>query len=888
MPKASSNISVKTTCPYCGVGCGVDAQIKDGSIEQISGQEQHPANLGRLCVKGSNLHQTNSKHDRLLHPYIDGKKTNWETALNAVAEKLNTIVQKHGPDSVAFYLSGQLLTEDYYVANKLIKGFIGTANVDTNSRLCMSSAVAGYKRAFGTDTVPCSYEDLEQAELIILIGSNAAWTHPVLYQRMVAAKQTRPDMKFVLVDPRKTATTDIADLHLQISPGSDGYLFNGLLNHLIANNSLDQHYIDSFTEGFDATRSGVASYSEETVSENCGINKNDLLSFYQLFSETEKVISFYSQGINQSSTGTDKCNAIINCHLATGKIGKPGAAPFSITGQPNAMGGREVGGLANQLAAHMDFAEDDVDRVKRFWNAPNIATKPGLKAVELFDAVEEGKIKAVWIMATNPSVSLPNANRVNLALEKCELTIVSDCIRNTDTTQFANVLFPATGWGEKTGTVTNSERRITRQLPLLPAEGEAKHDWWIISEVAKRMGFQEAFDYRHPRDIFVEHAQLSAFENDGNRDLDLSAMTDMSIAEFDTFEPIQWPVNSANPKGTKRMFTDGKFFTKSGKAQFIFNEAKLPVNKTSKKYPLILNTGRIRDQWHTMTRTGKTYRLLSHIEAPYIEIHPDDAKEYNLENNKLAKLHNQFGEFVGKVKINTDVRKGMVFSPIHWNDQFAKKGRISNVVNPVVDPVSGQPESKSTPIAIKPVETQLWAEIISQKELDTSEFDYWFKITIDEGYRYRVAIDNAFNWKSFISKQSLEQCNLIHYQDATQKDFRAVLLEKSQIQLAIFSCTDENNLPDSVWLNKLLLLKKQNEPHKILAGKSAEESNKGPLVCSCFEVGKNEIELAISQGNNTTTLLGDKLKCGTNCGSCLPELKNLIDSFNQKKRQKVL
>lgn len=877
---------IKTTCPYCGVGCGVDATIENNSIAAVNGQQTHPANLGRLCVKGSNLHETNALHDRLLHPHIDGKQSNWETALKTVSSRLGDIIEQHGPDSVAFYLSGQLMTEDYYVANKLIKGFIGTANVDTNSRLCMSSAVAGYKRAFGSDTVPCSYEDLEQTDLIVLIGSNAAWTHPVLYQRMVAAKQARPNMKFVVIDPRKTATADIADLCLQIKPGSDGFLFNGLLNYLITNNLIDNDYINRFTEGFEQTRLSVEDYNLQQVADTCGVEISDLTEFYKLFSNTEKVISFYSQGINQSSTGTDKCNAIINCHLATGKIGKPGAAPFSITGQPNAMGGREVGGLANQLAAHMDFAEDDVDRVKRFWNAPNIATQPGLKAVDLFDAIERGEIKAIWIMATNPSVSLPNANKINRALEKC-LTIVSDCIANTDTTQYADILLPATGWGEKNGTVTNSERRISRQLPLLKPQGEAKHDWWIISEVAKRMGFKEAFDYQHPRDIFTEHAQLSAFENNDGRDFDISGLADLTIEEFDTFQPIQWPVNKNNPKGTKRMFTDGRYFTASGKAKFVSSTAKLPVNIISSEYPLILNTGRIRDQWHTMTRTGKTHRLLSHIDSPYIEIHPDDAKRYKLEENKLARLHNQYGEFIGRVKLDANMRHGVIFSPIHWNDQYALKGRVSSVVNPVVDPVSGQPESKSTPVAIEPITTTIWADIVSQHTIDLSVFQHWIKIPVENGYRYHIAADKEIDWDSYLANHINQNAQKIEYLDKALNDHRAIFIKDEQIQLAIFSMADEEKLPDATWLNTLLQQKTDIEPHKLLAGRDMTASDKGPLVCSCFEVGLYEIEHAIAEGCNNVNKLGDKLKCGTNCGSCLPELKALIDNFHDIKHQKA-
>ena len=413
----------------------------------------------------------------------------WDNATSAIADKISSSIEEHGRGSVAFYLSGQLLTEDYYVANKLMKGFIGTANVDTNSRLCMASAVVAYKRAFGSDTVPCSYEDIDAAELIVLIGSNAAWTHPVLYQRMVAAKQANPNLKVVLIDPRKTASCDIADLHLAITPSSDNFLFQGLLKYLIETYSTDEVYIQNHTDGFDGASLVADGLELSDIANQVSVDEADLLQFFEWFAETKNVVSFYSQGINQSATGTDKCNSIINCHLATGKIGYEGAGPFSITGQPNAMGGREVGGLSNQLAAHMDFKEDDCDRVQRFWQSPRIATEAGLKAVDLFDAVADGRIKVIWVLATNPAVSLPNSNKIREALALCPTVIVSD-VTHTDTGSYADILLPAEEWSEKNGTVTNSERRISRQRQFRESPGQAKPDWWALTEVAKKLGFR--------------------------------------------------------------------------------------------------------------------------------------------------------------------------------------------------------------------------------------------------------------------------------------------------------------------------------------------------------------------------------------------------------------
>ncbi|MFI3220200.1 MAG: molybdopterin-dependent oxidoreductase, partial [Methylococcales bacterium] len=525
------NATILTTCPYCGVGCGISAIVDEGQHHvTINGDKTHPANFGRLCSKGSALGDTVELKGRLLQPQVNGQETSWEQALDLVADSFKAVIKKHGADAVAFYGSGQLLTEDYYVTNKLMKGFIGSGNMDTNSRLCMSSSVAGHKRAFGSDTVPNCYEDYEHAELIILIGSNAAWCHPVSFQRIRAAKEANPALKIVVIDPRRTASCDIADLHLAVASGSDAWLFNGLLSYLSDHDALDSAYIEAHTEGFAAA---LGDYAIEKIAEHCQLNAEDVKQFYDWFATIDKVLSLYSQGINQSSSGTDKVNAIINCHLATGKLGKVGSGALSLTGQPNAMGGREVGGMANQLAAHIEFS--DVDKVARFWNAPHTMKQAGLTAVDLFDTIHEGKVKAVWIMGTNPVVSLPNADKVKQALQGCEFVVVSDCIANTDTTALAHVLLPAQGWSEKDGTVTNSERRISRQRALFKPAGVAKPDWWIITQIARRMGFETEFNYQSPVDIFREHAALSGFENNGQRDFDISAYAEISATEYDQF-----------------------------------------------------------------------------------------------------------------------------------------------------------------------------------------------------------------------------------------------------------------------------------------------------------------------------------------------------------------
>src|SRR5579863_2199505 len=514
----------RTTCAYCGVGCGVLARARaDGSAE-IKGDPEHPANFGRLCSKGSALGETLSLNGRLLRPIVGGVESGWNEALDLVARRFKETIAAHGPDSVAFYVSGQLLIEDYYVANKLMKGFIGSANIDTNSRLCMASSVAGHRAAFGSDTVPGVYEDFEEADLVVLVGSNLAWCHPVLFQRLMAARERRA-MQLIVVDPRRTPTAAAADLHLAIAPDSDVALFAGLLRHLAQSKAISPDFVGAHTTGSPEAFAAAEPMSPEAVAATTGVPLADIARFFELFAATEKVVTVYSQGVNQSASGTLKVNAIINCHLATGRIGRPGMGPFSVTGQPNAMGGREVGALSNQLAAHMEFAPENSDALARFWGTRQVVTRPGLKAVELFHALAEGRIKALWIMATNPAVSLPDLGRVREALARCEFLVVSDAVRATDTTRYARVLLPAAWWGEKNGTVTNSERRISRQRPFLPPSGQARPDWWIITQVAQRMGYRQAFGYESPAEIFREHARLSGFENRGRRAFDIGLLS---------------------------------------------------------------------------------------------------------------------------------------------------------------------------------------------------------------------------------------------------------------------------------------------------------------------------------------------------------------------------
>ncbi|MBC8131144.1 MAG: molybdopterin-dependent oxidoreductase [Rhizobiaceae bacterium] len=883
---------VRTTCPYCGVGCGVVATpAPDGSVI-IEGDAEHPANFGRLCSKGSALGTTLSTDERLLFPTVSGRRATWDEALDLVANRFAAAIASHGPDSVAFYVSGQLLTEDYYVANKLMKGFIGSGNIDTNSRLCMSSSVAGHRRAFGSDTVPGTYEDLELADLVVLVGSNLAWCHPVIYQRIAAAKALRPSMKVVLVDPRRTMTADIADLHLAIAPDGDVALFAGLLAHLDRVGAADAAYIDAHTRDYEEALKATSAASGEEIATASGLDAADIAVFYSLFAATEKVVTVYSQGVNQSVTGTDKVNAIINCHLATGRIGRPGMGPFSVTGQPNAMGGREVGGMANMLAAHMAI-EEPADRalVQRFWQSPTIAERPGLKAVDLFRAVSERRIQALWIMGTNPVDSLPDADAVREGLAACPFVVVSDVVSNTDTLPFADVALPAAAWGEKDGTVTNSERRISRQRPFMPAAGEAKPDWWIIAEVAKRMGFADAFAFSGPADVFDEHARLSAEGNDGARDFDIGGLAGQSVEGYERMAPVQWPARarSSSPEEATigqsldtRFFGAGGFFHPDGKARFIPLAVPKPV-KAPAAYPFVLNTGRVRDHWHTMTRTGLSARLSAHMAEPFAELHPDDAAGLGIAEADIVRVASEHGEVLVRCLVTDRQRRGSVFVPMHWTDQFAGKGRVDAAVSPAVDPFSGQPGLKQTHARVSRYDAAWHGFAVTRERPAALAPDYFALARTLGGWRIELADREAdCDWTG-LARHVLgcgPERDLIAYRD-------------DGAGLHRFACFDGERLAGALWIARgpvavsrlwaaSQLAGERHEPRdrvRLLAGRGgADRPDPGAIVCSCFSVGVNDIARAVLDTNCLSVeAVGAALKAGTNCGSCRSEIKGIID-----------
>ena len=862
--------AVRTTCPYCGVGCGVVAKAGGAGGWTISGDPEHPANFGRLCSKGSALGETLALGGRLLHPVVDGGRATWDEALETVANRFRAVIDEHGPDAVAFYVSGQLLTEDYYVANKLMKGFIGSANIDTNSRLCMAASVAGHRRAFGGDVVPGNYEDLELADLVVLVGSNLAWCHPVLYRRLARARAER-GTRVVVIDPRRTATCDAADLHLALKPGSDVALFNGLLAYLDRSGALDRDYIARHTGGF-AEALAAAAGEPRAVAEACGLDAGEVERFYGWFARTEATVTVYSQGVNQSSRGTDKVNAIVNCHLATGRIGRPGMGPFSVTGQPNAMGGREVGGLANQLAAHMAFTPEAVERVERFWRAPRIARREGLKAVNLFQAVEDGRIKALWVMATNPAVSLPDAGRVTRALASCEFVVVSDCTRDTDTTAHADVLLPAAAWGEKDGTVTNSERRISRQRSFLPPPGEARPDWWIIAQVASRMGWGEAFGYGSSAEIFREHAALSGFENDGGRAFDIAALAD---ADYEALEPVQWPA-----PGTARLFGDGRFPTADGRAAFVPVRAAPPATLPDAGFPFALNTGRIRDQWHTMTRTGRVPRLASHIAEPFVAVNPADAQAASLEDGGLAVVRSAHGRAILRVRVTGDQPPGRLFAPMHWSRQFSAEGAVNALVAPVTDPISGQPELKHTAVGLAPFEPAWTAFLITREEVHPpGDAEYWSQASAAGCSVLTLAGAAAPADVTAWAETLLPPLPGIDYRDARRGVHRWARLDGDRLDACLFLSFGPT-LPAREWLVGLFDAPSIDTDARcgLLSGRApAGRPDEGRVVCACFDVGLNRIARAIRDGGLTSAeQVGAALKAGTNCGSCIPELKELI------------
>ena len=885
----------RSVCSYCGTGCGIRLEVRGAEIIALAGDEDHPTNRGMLCSKGRELHHTVTAGDRLKKPQLRTSRdmpfapVDWDTALDFATGRFARIIEEHGPDAVAFYISGQLLTEDYYAFNKLMKGFIGSNNVDTNSRLCMSSAVVAYKRAFGADGPPTCYADIEEAGCFFIIGANPAWAHPIVFRRMEAAKEANPDLRVIVVDPRRTDTASIADLYLPIRPGTDIALMQAMLNVMLWESMVDAAFIEQRTEGFEAVAEAARAMTPGKAAEICGVDAADIVRAAHWFAAND-TLSFWCQGLNQSATGSDNGNALINLHLASGKLGRPGNGPFSLTGQSNAMGGREVGGLANMLAAHRDYANPEHRReVADFWGVESVPDKPGLTATEMISAIEEGRIKAVWIACTNPLVSLPELSRIEQALEKAELVVVSDAYHPTDTTMQAHVLFPAAGWAEKSGTVTNSERCVSLLQQAVPAPGDARPDWRIAADFAIRLGerlgrdWRDAFGWRSPEEVFNEHRELTR-----GRDLDITGLSYRLLAEHG---PQQWPFpEGARPGETRRLYADGRFETPECKARFVPVTFRPVAEPTDEDYPLSLTTGRIRDQWHTMTKTGSVPRLMQHMARPALQMHPADAEALGLAEDDLARIRSRRGEAIAPVRVDADIRQGVVFLPMHWGRLNARAGRANLLTGTFVDPLSKQPEFKHAAVRVERFEPA-WrgTMLLAGERLELGR-------AMIEGYTYGVVhcagddhpvttvelacVKPLTREKYRRLDQLLEQgrdMETLTYVDRKHAIHRKAWLEDGRLVAVRWVGGD---VSEALWLRKLMLEGRdvgELRPFLLAPGGPVnKEDTKGRIVCSCNNVGEKELLAAMQGGADSLDALKSATLAGTGCGSCVPEIKRLL------------
>jgi len=917
----------RSTCPYCGVGCGVIIESDGAQITGVRGDPEHPANFGRLCTKGSTLHLTASAavtmQTRLLQPMqrvtrdSTPEPITWGAALDLAVDKFAQVIRDHGPDALGFYVSGQLLTEDYYVFNKLAKGLIGTNNIDTNSRLCMSSAVAAYKKTLGADAPPACYDDLKHAQCLFIVGSNTAWAHPILFRRIEDAKAANPAMKIVVADPRRTDTVEIADLFLPIQPGTDVMLFNGMLHLMLWEGWTDAGYIAEHTNGFDALKATVRDCTPDRVAQVCGISKEDLLEAARLFATSPATLSLYCQGLNQSSSGTMKNAALINLHLATAQIGKPGAGPFSLTGQPNAMGGREVGGLANLLSAHRDLANPQHRaEVAALWGIPGVPEKPGKTAVEMFQAAADGEIRALWIACTNPAQSMPDQATVRRALERCEFVVVQEAFSTTATCAYADLLLPASTWGEKDGTVTNSERRISRVRPAVSSPGDARNDWAIGVDFARRLEerlgrAQTLFPYDTPESVWNEHR-----ESTQGRDLDI---TGMSYAMLEA-APQQWPLRKGETVGRARLYEDGIFPTPDGRARFVDTPYKPVAEAREARYPFSLNTGRLRDQWHGMSRTGTLGRLFGHAAEPTLQMHPQDMARRQIAEGDLVHVTSRRGSIVVPIAGSTEVGLSQAFIAMHWGGEYLSGSSSTGTplagVNALTTssycPDSKQPELKHAAVKILKAElpwsllAAAWLpqgaalEVAATLRALMRSFPFASCVPFGSGAAlggdgqertgvlFRAAAYEAppdALLAQIENLLSLTGAETLRYADVRRGQRRAVRLVRSGSDAYLEGFLLGGDTRAEAWIKALLQdrLPAQSYGRQLLRPGAAAPGNvasKGKIICSCFGVTETAIagQLAASGGSEEERLaaLQGSLKCGTNCGSCVPELKRMV------------
>ncbi len=957
--------TTRSTCPYCGVGCGVLIETRGGDITNVTGDPDHPANFGKLCSKGASLHHTTPRiiqlQTRLLQPMLRASKgaapvaTDWTTAQRTVVQAIASAVQTHGADSVGVYASGQLLTEDYYVFNKFVKGLLGTNNLDTNSRLCMSSAVAGYKATLGADSVPTCYEDIDHAHCLLIAGSNMAYAHPVLYRRVEAARINKPHLKTIVIDPRRTDTALEADLHLAILPGTDVALFQGMLHVMLWEGWLDSRYIAAHTTGFDALKAQVRDMTPDLCAGICGISKTDLFTASQWFAQSPASLSLYCQGLNQSADGTHKNAALINLHLATGQIGKAGAGPFSLTGQPNAMGGREVGGMANLLPAHRNLANPaHRAEVAAFWGVDAIAEKPGYTAVELFEAAADGALQVLWIACTNPAHSLPDQATVRRALERTPTVIVQDAFKTIATAQYADILLPAATWGEKDGTVTNSERRISRQRAALPPLGESRPDWQIVRDVGRELepilrkktvspepkktvrpepveglvGLTQGFDtlspigevvnrlfsFDTPESIWLEHRALTA-----GTDCDI---TGLSYAELEA-APQQWPYRQGANQSTPRLFTDGVFSTPTGKAQFYTARYKPVAEAVNVRHPIALTTGRLRDQWHGASRTGLNAQSFAHAPQPAIEMHPDDMARRSLAAGDLVQLTSKRGAVVMPVQASNALRSGQAHAAMHWGSEWLPAGQGVNALTlPTIDASSKQPELKHAAIRVQaanlahhlhgfawlPTAQAYTAHTALCALLKPLAFASVVRVAHPQrsqaaaspvrperveglagitGLSLRIADHEPLAPSLMTALKAILQLNadtgMAQYADPRKHLLRLLRLNGDTLAGGLIM-GDAAACAAIAWLTPLWQQGASVKPLGSSLLKPSATAPQGtapasPTVCSCVGVSQAAIAAGIASapaGSEPLAHLQTTLQCGTQCGSCVPQIKQLI------------
>jgi assimilatory nitrate reductase catalytic subunit len=895
------NSEVKSTCCYCGVGCGVLIESAAGRITGVRGDPEHPANRGRLCTKGATLHLTADSDYRLAWPERrarrggQGERVSWEAALDEAADRFAATIRRHGPDSVAFYISGQLLTEDYYVFNKLAKGLIGTNNVDTNSRLCMSSAVAGYKQTLGADAPPCSYEDIDHAGVIFIAGANPAIAHPILYRRIEDAKAANPQLRVIVADPRRSESCALADLHLPLKPGTDVALFNAMLQVMISEQLIDSAYIAAHTEGFAALVAAVQAFTPDAAAAICGVPAAAIIQAARWFASSGPALSLYCQGLNQSAHGTHNNAALIQLHLATGQIGKPGAGPFSLTGQPNAMGGREVGGLANLLSAHRDLANPlHRAEVARLWGLPSVPEKPGKAAIDLFRALKNGEIKAVWIACTNPAHSLPFQSEVRAALAKAEYVVLQEAFSNTDTAAFADLLLPAAAWGEKEGTVTNSERRISRVRAAAQPPGEARADWAIAVDFAQCLGArlghphtESLFPYADAESIFDEHRETTR-----GRDLDISGLSYTVLAADG---PQQWPYPQGAWQGKARLYEDGRFATANGKARFIVTEHGGAADVTTPELPIALLSGRMRDHWHGMSRTGTVPRLFNLEDEPLLAMHPCDLRHRGLQSGDLARVSNGRGEIVVRVTAGEGLVKGRAWMPMHWGSQFMSSPGVNALACDAVDPWSMQPELKHAAVQVAPAELPYPVAILrrcadrdealvllARARRRLADFPY---ATVGLYGRQnplvvmRMALPSAIEASRLAEVDALfgldGELGAIVYIDASRQIAKKAIARDGRL----YGVRLAGETLAQSWLKQALA---EDELDAGLIRFALAPTATPPLnvaarniVCKCADISDVQIRGAVAAGA-TLPQLQDELKCGTFCGGCLPDIKRMV------------